>query len=84
MDIPGVKESGWTWANHDEFIKTKEVSFLLECQNILELLKKHQASWPFKDPVSNEDVPDYSSIVKDPIDLRTIEKKLSNNEYRSR
>jgi histone acetyltransferase len=29
MDIPGVKESGWTWADHDELIKTKEVSFLL-------------------------------------------------------
>lgn len=29
MDIPGVKESGWTWQDHEELIKTKEVSFLL-------------------------------------------------------
>lgn len=52
MDIPGVKESGWTWQDHEELIKTKEVSFLLECQNILDLLKKNQASWPFREPVS--------------------------------
>lgn len=23
MDIPGVKESGWTWQDHEELIKTK-------------------------------------------------------------
>ena len=64
MEIPGVKESGWTWQDHDELIKSKEVSFLLECQNILELLKKHQASWPFREPVSVEDVPDYTIVIK--------------------
>jgi histone acetyltransferase len=64
MDIPGIKDSGWSWADHDEFIKTKEVSFLLECQNIVELMKKHQSAWPFREPVSTEDVPDYILVVK--------------------
>jgi histone acetyltransferase len=44
-------------------------------------VKKHPSSWPFRDPVSLEDVPDYVLIVKEPIDLKTIEKKLSNSEY---
>ena len=64
MDIPGVRESGWTWQDHEELIKSKEVSFLLECQNILELMKKHQASWPFREPVSVDDVPDYTIVIK--------------------
>jgi histone acetyltransferase len=76
MQIPGVQESGWSWKEHEELIKTKKVSFVLECQNLLELLKKHPSSWPFRDPVSLEDVPDYGLIVKEPIDLKTIEKKL--------
>lgn len=51
----------------------------MECQNILELLKKNQASWPFRDPVSPEDVPDYHLVVKEPIDLKLIESRLNAN-----
>lgn len=51
---------------------------------MLELMKKNQSSWPFREPVSLEDVPDYLSVVREPIDLKTIEKKLSNNEYKDR
>ena len=47
-------------------------------------MKKNQSSWPFREPVSLEDVPDYLSVVREPIDLKTIEKKLSNNEYKVR
>ncbi len=35
---------------------------------------KRPSSWPFRDPVSLEDVPDYALIVNEPIDLKTIEK----------
>jgi hypothetical protein len=42
---------------------------------------KRPSSWPFRDPVSLEDVPDYALIVNEPIDLKTIEKKLGNIEY---
>lgn len=47
-------------------------------------MKKHNSVWPFREPVSLDDVPDYIVIVKNPIDLKTIEKKLSNNQYRDR
>jgi hypothetical protein len=29
-------------------------------------------------------VPDYETIIKDPIDLKTIEMKLACNEYQSK
>lgn len=76
MLIPGVVEGGWNWEDHEELHKTKSISFQLQCQNVLELLKKHQSSWPFREPVSKDDVPDYEEIVKDPIDLKTIETTL--------
>jgi histone acetyltransferase len=84
LSIPGVKESGWGWVDHEELIKAKEVSFLLECQNVIELMKKHQSSWPFLEPILPENVPNYLSIIRDPIDIKTIEKRLSNNEYQDR
>lgn len=46
------------------------------------MLKKHPSSWPFRKPVSLKDVPDYLKTVKEPMDLETIEVKLSPNQYR--
>lgn len=77
--IAGVLEGGWTWAEYEELKKTKERSFQIQCLNILEEMKKHKSSWPFLEPVASEDVPDYHLIVKEPVDIKTIEKKLQNN-----
>jgi histone acetyltransferase len=81
MLLPGVREAGWSWAEHEELMKTRQLSFLLECQHVLELVKKHQAAWPFREAVSLADVPDYTAVVKDPVDLKTIETRLAANQY---
>ena len=47
-------------------------------------LRQNPYSQDFIKPVSTREYPDYKNIVKNPIDLKTIEKKLSNNEYRDR
>ncbi len=47
-------------------------------------MRKHNAVWPFREPVVSEDVPDYTNIVKEPIDLKAIEKKVANNNYATR
>ena len=46
-------------------------------------MKTHPHSWPFRLPVSLDDVPDYNLVIPEPIDLRTIEKKLNSGEYTS-
>ncbi|MCD9646950.1 DeSI-like protein hag1 [Datura stramonium] len=41
----------------------------------------HPDSWPFKEPVDARDVPDYYDIIKDPIDLKTMSKRVESELY---
>jgi len=58
---------------------------LKQCETILEELRDHQYSWPFKEPVDPValKIPDYLDIIKHPIDLGTISKKLHQGAYTS-
>ncbi|OAC99836.1 hypothetical protein MUCCIDRAFT_147227, partial [Mucor lusitanicus CBS 277.49] len=56
------------------------------CLQTLKELKKakyRQLAYPFLEPVDPVamNLPDYTTIVKRPMDLSTIEKKLMNDEY---
>jgi len=42
-----------------------------------------QTAYPFMAPVDTAQFPDYLSIVQQPVDLGSIEKKLANDEYHS-
>ena len=66
--------------------KTKLNVQLKYCNNILkELLsqKYKDLNWPFRQPVDPVvlGLPDYYQIIKEPIDLGTIRKKMDNREY---
>ncbi|KAH9729591.1 Histone acetyltransferase GCN5 [Citrus sinensis] len=41
----------------------------------------HVDAWPFKEPVDARDVPDYYEIIKDPMDLRTMSKRVESEQY---
>jgi hypothetical protein len=53
------------------------------CFKLLTTLKNHRWAWPFNQPVDpiQLGIPDYLTIIKHPMDLGTIEKKLINEEY---
>ena len=44
---------------------------------------KHQHGWPFHVPVDsvNLGLPDYFKIIKQPMDMGTVKKRLENNYY---
>lgn len=44
-------------------------------------LQSHPSSWPFLEPVSAKDVPDYFEVIKQPMDMSLIMKKLKNHMY---
>ncbi len=50
---------------------------------ILQKLKIARCSWPFRLPVDpiSQGVPNYLQIIKQPMDLQTIERKFKNRAY---
>ncbi|XP_051562408.1 bromodomain testis-specific protein isoform X3 [Myxocyprinus asiaticus] len=50
---------------------------------VIKALWRHHFSWPFRQPVDavRLNLPDYYSIIKNPMDLSTIKKRLENNYY---
>jgi hypothetical protein len=53
------------------------------CFKILHMLRDQKASWPFREPVDpiHSGVPNYFEVIKEPMDLLTIEENLRNNVY---
>ena len=69
LDIPGVKEAGWTEATLAD--KEKSPSGLQErLGKVLEDIGNNPDSWPFKEPVAVQDVPDYLDIIEHPMGRR--------------
>ncbi|XP_071980792.1 bromodomain-containing protein 2 isoform X1 [Engystomops pustulosus] len=50
---------------------------------VMKSLWKHQFSWPFRQPVDSVKLclPDYHKIIKQPMDMGTIKRRLENNYY---
>ncbi|KAI8366349.1 Bromodomain-containing protein [Choanephora cucurbitarum] len=60
-----------------------EMKFCLQTLRELKKAKYRSISYPFLQPVDYValNIPDYPTIVKQPMDLSTIERKLMNHEY---
>ena len=59
--------------------------FGLKCKEILNAVRGHSCAGPFLLPVDPVllGIPDYPNIIKHPMDLNTVGKKLSSNQYSS-
>jgi histone acetyltransferase len=49
--------------------------------HLLNDMQNHASSWPFLQPVSRDDVADYYEVIKEPMDLSTMEAKLEADNY---
>uniref|UniRef100_A0A3B3X6H5 Bromodomain containing 4 n=1 Tax=Poecilia mexicana TaxID=48701 RepID=A0A3B3X6H5_9TELE len=61
--------------------QTNQLQYLLKV--VVKSLWKHQYAWPFHSPVDaiKLNLPDYYSIIKTPMDMGTIKKRLENSYY---
>ncbi|XP_031683608.1 nucleosome-remodeling factor subunit BPTF isoform X7 [Oncorhynchus kisutch] len=50
-------------------------------RRILRSLQAHKMAWPFLEPVDPNDAPDYYGVIKEPMDLSTMEDKLQKRYY---
>ncbi|KAA0052431.1 histone acetyltransferase GCN5 [Cucumis melo var. makuwa] len=89
-EIPGLKEAGWTpdqWGfsryralnSADGISNQKHLTAFM--RSLLKSMHDHVDAWPFKEPVDSRDVPDYYEIIKDPVDLKTMSKRVESEQY---
>lgn len=76
-------------SQHQAGKSEKIMEHLQDCNNILkEMLEKRHATyaWPFYEPVDAKalGLHDYHDIVKHPMDLSAVKRKLGNQEYKDR
>ncbi|XP_048003911.1 PH-interacting protein-like [Leguminivora glycinivorella] len=57
------------------------ISWRAACTRVLQELMSSSDAGPFREPVSLDQVPDYLTIVKSPMDLGTISQKLASGRY---
>ena len=47
------------------------------CRTVLAELEAHDEAWPFLLPVNTKQFPTYKKIIKNPMDLSTIKKRIN-------
>jgi len=68
----------------NQFATRRREDFLFDFLNfVICTLQTHPSSWPFLEPVSIRDVPDYFEVIKNPMDLSCIHKKVTLRCYRN-
>ncbi|KAJ6405694.1 hypothetical protein OIU84_013621 [Salix udensis] len=90
-DIPGLREAGWApdqWGhsrfktlNSSKDSSTNQKHLIAFMRSLLKSMHDHVDAWPFKEPVDACDVPDYYDIIKDPMDLKTMSKRVESEQY---
>lgn len=74
LTIPGVVEAGWTLP--DLMVAPERSALRTELLGIVRKLEEQHFAWPFRQPVNPDEVPDYLDIIKEPMDLSTMEQKI--------
>lgn len=82
--IPGLRDIGWrsipralrqsrSMEENEDFDK-----LAMHFSSVLNAVRQHQSSWPFLQPVSAAEVPDYYEHIKYPMDLRSMTDRMKN------
>ena len=87
MAVPGVAEAGWTI--HDMQLATGQgkdadrarSALRSDMLTIVRKVDEQQFAWPFREPVDTDEVKDYLDVIKEPIDLSTIDKRIRKGDY---
>ncbi|KAH0837453.1 Histone acetyltransferase GCN5 [Fonsecaea pedrosoi] len=81
MSIPAIKESGWSPSMDELSRQPRHGPNYNQLLHLLNDMQNHTAAWPFAQPVNKDEVPDYYEVIKEPMDLSTMEERLQNDLY---
>ncbi|XP_027101957.1 transcription factor GTE8-like isoform X2 [Coffea arabica] len=88
----GNKARGWNRGTSGRFESVKQgtisnsnVGMMKQCEVLLKKLMSHEYAWVFNTPVDivKLNIPDYFTVIKQPMDLGTIKSKLGSGVYSS-
>lgn len=84
--IPGIIESRWDYrVDYLSNIKNEnKLDFIFQCRGIINKIRDERISQPFHLPVNKDLVTDYYEIIKDPMDLHTLELNLDSGCYKNK
>ena len=81
LTIPAIKASGWS-ADMDELARQpRHGPNYNQLLHLLNDMQNHGSSWPFTQPVNRDEVADYYEVIKEPMDLSTMEEKHEKDLY---
>ncbi|VFQ68240.1 unnamed protein product [Cuscuta campestris] len=85
-DIAGLREAGWTsdqygYSRFKAMNLSDHKSLTAFMRSLVKAMQDHPDAWPFKDPVDAREVPDYYDIIKDPMDLKMMSKRVESELY---
>ena len=81
MSIPAIKASGWSPSMDELSRQPRHGPNYNQLLHLLNDMQNHTSAWPFAQPVNREEVPDYYNVIKEPMDLSTMEERLHADLY---
>lgn len=81
MSIEAIRKSGWSQDMDELSRQPRHGPNYSQLSHLLNDMQNHASSWPFLHPVNRDEVPDYYAVIKEPMDLSTMEAKLESDVY---
>ena len=81
LTIAAIKRSGWSPAMDELARAPRHGPNYNQLLHLLNDLQNNSNAWPFQQPVNKDEVLDYYDVIKEPMDLATMEEKHEKDLY---
>ncbi|PJF17797.1 hypothetical protein PSACC_02405, partial [Paramicrosporidium saccamoebae] len=81
--IPGLLQAGWTPEMSQKAESARRGRLYEMLRPLLNELQSHPAAWPFLKPVDGEEVSSYYTVIREPMDLASMDSKLEGDQYKT-
>lgn len=83
LSIPAIRATGWCPEMDEMAREPRHGPHFNELRRFLYQIQNHKSAWPFMQPVNKDEVSDYYTVIKSPMDLSTMEDRLMRDFYTS-